>query len=245
MKHIAFYIVLILFAFSSCKEASFRDEADFGYSYIPKELDYWQEFEVDSIYYDDLSSPSTIDTTHFYIREYYESNFLDASGKENIRVEQYRKQNLSDSWSLYQVGSILINSNGFQRYFKDLRFLNLVFPVREGLEWQGHAYIDAFEEASLEYLDPNRFDWSYEYSEVNIPYNNSNFSFDSCLLVLQIDEENLFEKKYAKEIYARGVGLVEKEVMILETQAPPSAASFLERAESGFIYKQSLIDYKH
>lgn len=245
MKHFAFYITLSLVALSACKEESFKDEADFGYAYLPSDLDYWQEYEVDSIFYDDVSTPSTIDTSHFYIREYYESQFLNASGEENIRVEQYRKQNITDAWYLYQVGSVQVNANSFQRNFKDLRFLNLIFPIRQGVEWQGHSYIDAFDEASLEYLDPNKYDWSYEYLEVDLPYNLSNFSFDSCLFVLQIDEENLFEKKYSKEIYARGVGLVEKEMIILNTQAPPSGASFFERAESGFIYKQTLINYKN
>lgn len=221
------------------------DESDFGYAYQPATLGHWVEYEVDSITYSDITTPATIDTIHFYIREELDTFFVDASGAENIRVERFKKYNLSDVWTLDEVGSFKLNSDNFQRYFNDLRFINLSFPVRENREWQGNIFLDVDNEPTLEYLDDSKYDWRYRYTTIDEFMEIGNFQLDSCLQLIQIDEENLFEKKYSQETYSKHIGLVSKELMILNTQAPPSQASFLERAESGFILRYTLIDYKN
>lgn len=239
------YIFLVLFLVASCKEESFQADSDFGYAYQPKELGYWLEYEVDSIYYDNVTSPSTIDSSHFYIREVYDTFFVDASGNESIRVELFKRQNLNDAWQIYQVGSVKFTNSNYERYFNDLRFVNLVFPIRLNIEWQGNAYLDVMDEATLEYLDDTKYDWSYEYTAIDEAQNIGIFSFDSCATIIQIDDENLFEKKYSKEVYAKNIGMVSKEMIFLNTQSPPSGQTFFERAESGFILNYTLIDYKN
>jgi hypothetical protein len=107
------------------------------------------------------------------------------------------------------------------------------------------VFLNVANEATLEYLDDSKYDWRSRYVFVDEPIQIDNVLLDSCLKVIQIDEENLFEKKYGEEQYARGIGLVSKELIILNTQAPPSGQTFLERAESGFILRYKLIDYKN
>jgi len=239
------FIWLFLIFLLGCKEASFRDESDFGYNYQPKTEGHWVEYMVDSTTYNDVTSPPTIFTTTFYLREEIDSVFQDASGEDNILVTQYRKENLSDSWDVYQVGSFKISESSHQRYFNDLRFISLIFPVSEGREWQGHSFLNVDNEPTLEYLDDARYDWNYQYTAVDEVVVIDSFTLDSCLTVLQIDEENLFEKKFGQELYARNIGLVSKELVVLNTQAPPSGASFIDRAESGFIVSWRLRVYKN
>jgi hypothetical protein len=121
----------------------------------------------------------------------------------------------------------------------------LIFPVAEGREWQGHSFLNVDNEPTLEYLDDARYDWNYQYTAVDEVVVIDSFTLDSCLTVLQIDEENLFEKKFGQELYARNIGLVSKELVVLNTQAPPSGASFIDRAESGFIVSWRLRAYKN
>lgn len=244
MRYTGLILLLCLLA-TSCKKDTFVAESDFGYAYQPKELGHWVEYEVDSITYSDITIPASIDTIHYYLREVLDTTFVDASGAEVIRVEQYKRYDLSDPWVIYQVGSFKVSSENFQRYFNDLRFVNLLFPVREDKEWQGNIFLDVNNEATLEYLDDSKYDWRYRYTYMDQPMQIGNFSLDSCLQVVQIDEENLFEKKYSEEQYAKHVGLISKELIILNTQAPPSSQSFLERAEIGFIIRYKLIDYNH
>ncbi len=244
MRYLGIILFLTLLA-TSCKKDSFTAESDFGYAYQPGELGHWVDYEVDSFYFSDITIPATIDTAHYYIREFLDMSYTDASGAEVIRVEQYKKYNLNDPWIIDEVGSFKLSKENFQRYFKDLRFMNLLFPVRDDNEWQGNIFLNVNNEATLEYLDDSKYDWRYRYTYSNEPIQIGSFLLDSCLQVIQIDEENLFEKKYSEEIYARGIGLVSKEMIILNTQAPPSSQPFLERAQSGFILRYKLIDYKH
>jgi hypothetical protein len=236
-----FFTIFVL----SCKENSFIDDSDFAYNYQPKELGHWVEYEVDSISYSDITSPVTVDSVRYYIRELLDTTFLDATGVENIRVERYKRYNPSNQWVLDEVGSFNISLESHQRYFRDLRFISLLFPVRVDKEWSGNVFLNVANEATLEYLDDSKYDWRSRYVFVDEPIQIDNVLLDSCLKVIQIDEENLFEKKYGEEQYARGIGLVSKELIILNTQAPPSGQTFLERAESGFILRYKLIDYKN
>lgn len=239
------YILFLLSLIIACKKESFQAEGDFGYAYQPKNLNYWTVYKVDSLYFNDITMPITIDTVQYYIKEVLDTVFIDASGNENIRVELFKKKYLDDIWQIYQVGSINFSTTAYERYFNDIRLVNLTFPVKLDKEWQGNAYVNVRNEATLEYLDPNKYNWNYKYTAIDEILNIGPFTFDSCATVIQIDEENLFEKKYSKEIYAKNVGLVRKEMVFLNTQLPPSGQTFLERAQSGFILQYTLIDYQH
>jgi hypothetical protein len=94
----------------------------------------------------------------------------------------------------------------------DLHFIKLVFPIIEGKTWSGNKQIAAIDEN--EYLK----DWVYVYQNVDKPFTIGAETFDSTLLVLQVDDENLIEKKYAYERYAKGVGMIAKEIQFLGKQ---------------------------
>jgi hypothetical protein len=236
---VIFFFLLLVYA---CKKDESLTELDFGYDYQPLEVGYWLEYEVDSIFFDDFNA--RIDTFHFYRREFFESEFLDLNQETNLRVEQYLKMNAEDAWEIAHVGSYKKTVINLQKMEFDLRYIKLVFPPALGKQWQGHLYINVGNQPSLEFLDRDRYDWEYTYTKVHEPLSVGAFSFAECLEVQQIDQENLFEKKYSKEIYARNVGMVSKEMMILETQAPPSDVSFIERAQKGFIVRYTIVNYK-
>lgn len=208
-------------------------------------MGHWVEYAVDSTSYNDITSPPTITTSSYFLREEIDTSFIDASGYTNLIVKQYRKNSAADPWDLRQQGSFKITDDNFQRYFNDLRFVNLIFPVRVGREWPGHSFLDVQNEPTLDYLDDSRYDWNFTYTAVDQNISIDSFALDSTLTVTQIDEENLFEKKFSKEQYARNIGLVSKELIILSTQAPPSGASFIDRAESGFIVEWRLTGFSN
>jgi hypothetical protein len=63
--------------------------------------------------------------------------------------------------------------------------------------------------------------------------------------VQNADSENLIELRLAHEKYARGVGLVYRELWILDTQCIEDCIGMTweQKAEKGFILKQTLIDH--
>lgn len=231
----------IFLVFFACKKGEVA-YVDLGYDYQPLEVGFWVEYKVDSIFFDDFTS--SVDTYNYYRREYIESDFTDLNGDVNYRLEQSIKLEENDAWVISYVGSYRRNAINLQKVEYDLRFIKFVFPPMLEKSWQGHYYINTINEPSLEYLDRIRYNWEYKYTTVNEPLNLGGFSFENTSEIIQIDEENLFEKKFSKEIYAKNVGLISKEMLILETQAPPSGVTFIERAQKGFIVKYTIVNFK-
>jgi hypothetical protein len=68
------------------------------------------------------------------------------------------------------------------------------------------------------------------------------------LTVRHADNENLIERRFVEERYARTVGLVEKTVMILDTQCGGNLSncidlSWEQKAEKGFMLKMTVNNY--
>lgn len=228
----------------SCNKDDEPTTIDLGYEYQPLEIGYWLEYQVDSIFFNDFNDPPTRDTFQFQLREYFESTFLDLNGDTNIRVEQSIRIDQGTSWAIRHIASYKRTSINLQKVEYDLRYVKFAFPPSVGKNWQGHIFINVIDQPVLEYLDRTRYDWNYRFTSVNQPLTLGVFNFDSTATILQIDEENLFEKKFSEETYAKNVGLVSKEMIILETQAPPFSVAFIDRAQKGFIVKYSLTDFK-
>jgi hypothetical protein len=235
-------ILFTVFILFSCKKDIDPIDVDLGYEYQPLEVGYWVEYDVDSIFFDDFTG--TVDTYFYQRREFFESEFLDLNGETNVRVEQSIRNSPQDAWAISYIGSFKQTTINLQKVEYDLRFIKFAFPPVVGKQWQGHIYINTTDQPSLEYLDRERYEWNFTFTKVNEPAIINGFSFDATAEILQIDQENLFEKKYSKEVYAKNVGMVSKEMIILETQAPPINVPFIDRAEKGFIVRYTISNFK-
>ena len=67
--------------------------------------------------------------------------------------------------------------------------------------------------------------------------------YENCTEIILADSENSIEKRYVKEIYSKGVGLISKEMVVLCTQNGDTSIEILDRAEEGFVLSQSLVEY--
>ncbi len=176
---------------------------DAGYGYFPTKIGNWIIYDVVSIEHD--APISKHDTSIFQLKEVIESTFLDNENRETQRIERYTRNDETQPWVIKDVWFSNLTASTAERVEENERLIKLTFPVKKGKTWDGNA---------LNSQDV----WIYKYTEVNVPYTINNFSFDSTVTVLQIDEENLVEKKYALEIYAKNAGMIYKELILLNTE---------------------------
>ena len=235
-------VVTLLFLLAGCKGED-PITIDFKYDYYPLEIGHWISYDVDSITYDDFTTPVTVDTASFQVREYVESIYMDLDNRETYRIEKQIRNNSAQNWIIDDAFQVNLLPTNLQKVEYDFRYIKLIFPPRANETWDGNLYIDVIDNPQYEYLDRDRYDWEYVYESVDEPFEINGFSFDSTLTVIQIDDENAFEKKYSKEIYAKHVGMIYREFIILETQLPPTGVPFEERAELGFIIRYTINDY--
>ncbi|MFH1321174.1 MAG: hypothetical protein ABII90_11040 [Bacteroidota bacterium] len=193
------YSIFILFLCTlySCKK-DVAPPIDMGYGYFPTEIGKWIIYDVDSTVYDGFYD--TVITYQYQIKEVVESTFIDNQGRETQRIERYKRLNSSLQWIIKDVWFSNRTTSTAEKVEENVRFIKLTFPVNLGNSWDGNSF--------------NTMDeWNYEYTEVDAPCTINTLLFDSTATVLQIYEENLIEKQYYLEKYAKNVGLIYKELI--------------------------------
>lgn len=140
------------------------------------------------------------------------------------------------TWTAQLIGNKLIVNES------NVLFVKLLFPVAEGVTWNGNEYNTQIQLNNLN-VD------SYEMEAVNKPYSLSQLiTYPKSVTVIQNNEENnILRKDVRKEVYALNVGLVYKESSILKYFSdanPPNSVCYLQkRVQSGMTLKQTLKEF--
>jgi hypothetical protein len=225
-------VMMAMLLVLSCKKDKNEVVLDQGYSYFPLIAGRELIYQVDSIgwlgfTYDPTLHTITIDSVSYQIKEVVEDFFYDMQGRQTARVVRYRRQTPADPWVVYKVFTANLNPASAERFEDNVKYIKLVFPVKEGEKWTGQEYNPMLNDTLY---DP----WEYEYTSVNEPMQLNALSFDSVLTVLQKDESTLVGNQYYQEQYAAGTGMIYKEYMHQDLDI----GGYIK---NGFIYKESLI----
>ncbi len=226
-----FFIILTLSV--ACQDPEEPDFLDPGYGYYPLNLGDERLYEVQRIDYflevDSATNEVTTvaDTSEFLVREYMASTTEGTNGTTIFIEHSYSKPDTSFFWplqpdSLYQVinTEIYLNKNRNNRIFSELRF-----PLEHSASWNGNAFNDL----GIEVFIVDSFNFSM---------NLNGIEFEKCLRITKSDIENLIEKNQRWEIYAEGVGSVQKSFEVLQyKQNISSDIQGLQRIERGFFEK--------
>ncbi|MEO1435124.1 MAG: hypothetical protein AAFV80_06265 [Bacteroidota bacterium] len=235
-----------VFWITSCSEETVTLDFDYGYDYFPQEVGKFIIYQVDSIIYDQQPQGTVIDTNSIQVREEFVESFIDNSGATIYRIERSERRDANSPWVVRDVWSSSQNETQAIRTEENLRFIKMIYPALESTDpWDGNAFIDNNTIISVAGESITIFkNWLYQYEAAGIPFTVSGVPFDSTLNVIQANEENLIELRYSKEVYAKDIGMVYREMMILDTQciAACEGLSWEQKAEKGFILKQRIID---
>lgn len=249
MRSLSFLLVFAiggLLLCSSCKdESTFEDPiVDETLEYFPVAIGKSVTYQVDSIIYDPTESAVLVDTSRVYIREVMVDTFRDEIGVLNYRIERYQAYDSNFDWEIKDVWSTSLENNRAERFEENLKFVKMVFPVKDGDIWDGNLYID---ETSIFFIAGESIEifksWFYEVLSTDEPEQIGGFSFENVTTISQADEENLIERRYSIEKYAKGVGLVYREMEIYDTQEIDETIPWVDKADKGFKLVMVVLDY--
>lgn len=217
-------------------------------AWFPLEIGQVSEFAVDSVVFDF----GLRDSSRTFVREVVTDTFRDNTGRLVFKIERFERKNPAENWQIRHVWSASRTASEAIRTEGNLRFRPLVFPLDTRTGWDGHVFLDKNLEIEVagERLRPFG-DWFFEVDSTDVPGVVGNFAFDSLLVVTETDSDNLFERRFSRTKYARNVGLVWREQWILDSQycnqIPPPAdcatKPWAEKAEKGYILRQTIIDF--
>jgi hypothetical protein len=131
--------------------------------------------------------------------------FIDGENQLAIKVERYSRIDDNDLWVLSDIWTQKRTNQSAQRIEEDVRYVRLGFPVEADKTWNGNAYNT---------MEP----WNYKIMEVDVPAMYNGLSFEQTATVFQRNNVNLIDQELASEVYARGVGLVYKQLTDIEIQ---------------------------
>jgi len=229
-------LILAIFALflsncgDSAKEVIYAAPAE----YQPLKIGAWYIYDVDSITYNDFTTPVTVDTIQFQLKEEITDTFTDQAGKLNFRLER-SKRFYSDSipyndlkWKLTDIWKIAQKGESIERIEENNRYVSLVNPVKNDVFWDGNAF------NSTESRE-------YAYQKVAEPFEN----FGNTVTVNQLleDEVKIIYQLY-EEVYAKDIGMINRIRIDVESQDLSDATIVvLDRIEKGTQYFQKINSY--
>jgi hypothetical protein len=229
------YIVILIVAFASCKKKSAPAPViDVGTDYYPTAIGKYVIYEADSTVYDEFTHLPT--NYKYQIKEKIEEQFTDNEGKPALRLMRYIKKydpNVAYSampWTIKSAWMVNVSATDVEVVEENIRFTKLIFPVKEGSTWDGNAKNTIGE-------------WTYTYLGIDAPQTINSVYFDKALTVKQKDYRTLISYQYYIEKYARGTGLVYREITDLYSGTVVTGVPVENRIEKGTIYRLTVISY--
>jgi hypothetical protein len=219
---------------TSCKKKTEDATSVLGLDYYPTKIGKFVVYDVDSTVYNDLSMDTI--TYKYRIKERLVENFTDNEGRQAIRLERsvkmYNPNKSYDSIAYTVKEAWMINANDkkVQVVESNLRYTKLTFPVLQNSTWDGNA-------------NNNLGQMMYAYSVIDKAETMNAIALSNVLTVKQRDDRSLIAVQYYTEKYAKGVGLVYREIKDLYSNTVIANIPVEQRIEKGLIYKQTLVSY--
>jgi len=252
---VSLLLIALMLVFVACDDQTTEDlTVEYEYDYFPVEIGRSWTYQVDSITFDPSVGGTAIDSFRTFLREVVVDTLRDNTGQLQYAVEQYSRRHDSLPWKIDKVLVLALEERKAIRLEDNLRFVKMPFPVNTGDSWEGSAFFDPFLLIEIRGEQVQMFkEWSYRVLEKGQPVELGDLSFEEVASLQNADAENLFERRYALEQYAKGVGLIYRELLIADTQCQACCAGdadicealpWREKAEKGMILRQQLISYQ-
>lgn len=192
-----FIIGLVLFG---CREV--EDPVDIGYDYFPLGVGYEWVYQVDSIHHYDFSQ--TIDTFKYYRKEVIVSEADIVSQEKRYNVDVFLKTDTTD-WKY--KSSLVVYKNDLRavRAINNKSVMHLLFPVVDRVYWDANQ-LNSEGQDRFRYLDTEKH------------RSMMKDSFMNNVFVQQAFDTTIIDEDIRWELFAEGVGMVEKQIVSIEKQ---------------------------
>lgn len=220
--------------FSCAKKKIPQDDSLLGLDYYPTTIGRYAIYDVDSTIYNSLTQDTTV--TKYRIKEKITDLFTDNEGQDALRLERFikkydpNKSYDSIAWTIKEVWMVNANKKSIQVVEGNVRYTKLVFPVQQGANWNGNAKNTIGE-------------WLYTYEYIDKAENIGSKQLDKVLNVKQKNYRTLISYQNYTEKYAKGIGLVYREITDILSNNVIANVPVEGRIEDGLIYKQTLVTY--
>jgi len=225
VRHLIKYLISALAIVSvSCN--STNDPVPLNSSeYFPLSKNFYQVYDVNEIRY----HQNVAETLAYELKTVVVDSFLTAGSDYEYVIYRSKREIGETDWTFLDTWSARVNNREAVVNEQNIAYLKIKLPIFAGTAWNGNAYNTLDED-------------EYELENVGRPDTVNGTPYSDCITVNQSDNEDpivFFDVR--KEIYARYVGMLYKEITQLHYDTKDH---YLEQyVESGLIYKQAIKAY--
>ncbi|MFA7275069.1 MAG: hypothetical protein WC044_14460 [Crocinitomicaceae bacterium] len=196
-------ILLGLITMVACKKDKNNATYNLHTDYFPLTEGRFIIYDVSEMIHDqDISQH---DTAHYWLKTVVGQEYIDNSGRTARELIRYKSVDSGISWQTMDVWTSILDGNRAETVEENQRLLKLVFAPTSDKEWDINVYNTGSKQNA-------------HYTSIHVPFSLNAFQFDSTIRVEQANYFTLVDFKNQTEVYAKGIGLVQKTFKDLEIQ---------------------------
>jgi hypothetical protein len=218
MKKIKPYIIiaLLILIIGSCKKENEVLMHERIREFYPIEVGNSIIYQLDSTVFINFGSEKVVHS--YIIKDEVDSMITDNLGRNSFKIKRDIRNSIDTTkWDHLMSYLITCDSLRVELIKDNQRYLIMIDPIKNNIEWSGNSYINTISNPELQYL----YQWKYYYSDVNMPFTMNYVTYPETLTIVQRDDvigdttnkDYYFEVNYSKEVYAKEIGLIHKEFL--------------------------------
>ncbi|MEM6734825.1 MAG: hypothetical protein AAGC64_03890 [Bacteroidota bacterium] len=223
MRLVCGFLVFVA-SISSCNETREAQPETLGYDFYPLEIGQYSIYEVEEIKY----KITGFDTSIYQLRETIFDSIRSVDRTTYLIRREIRSDELVE-WTSDALWSVAATQSYVAVSENSVPYIKLIFPVISGREWNGNSL-----NVSSERM--------YYYETVSTSVVDSIHASDHIKVVIEDIQENITGVDLRSEIYAKGIGLIEKDYLTQEKCTASNCGDDLGKVIAGRSLKQSLIE---
>ncbi|MEP1095773.1 MAG: hypothetical protein ABJG78_11730 [Cyclobacteriaceae bacterium] len=206
----------------SCNQQLEVTNETLGYDYYPIVLGQYRIYDVEEIDY----KLSGFDTMHYQLRETIFDSLV-SPDQTSYLIRRDKRGDVTEKWKSDSVWTATLTSNYLAISENSVPFMKLTFPVELGREWNGNSL-------------NTKPEITYYYQPATEAIIDSVVLDDHIRLIIEDIEPNIVSQDERSEVYARGIGLVQKHYLTL--QFCTADCNEIGEIEAGRFLSQILIE---
>lgn len=189
--------------------------------YYPLRKGAFKEYEVYKSVYLSFSKKDTI----YKVKEVLKEVITDLEGETAFKIFRYSKAGLDTVYALDSVWYAKLSNGRVVVTENNVPYVKISYPLTDGKTWNGNLF---------------NFNGDEIYTATSLDKPNGMYPF--TVSILQKNDTNFLYRNFCLETYAKEIGLVNKEVKVVQFSKSPE--DFRKGIiVDGIIVKQRLINY--
>jgi hypothetical protein len=226
LKLFSKFLLLVGVLLWNCHSEDFHPQ-DSGEDLMPMKVGSFIVYNIDETRYSEVAP---VQKSNYQLRVSVIDSFPNDEGTVTYVLTRNKRLSASASWQNIDTWSARPSATEIVVNEQNVSFVKLSFPIKNGSKWNGNKFNTIGED---------------EYTVIahNEPAVFGGISFDRTTTVLEEDnDDHIVFLDQRKSVYARGVGLVYRELTQLNYCTLDNCLG-QQKINNGLIYKQEISEY--